>query len=154
VSAFPSIITEQHVQQILSRYEAGEQIRDVCKDYHVSNVTLYKRIIATAEDAWKELQVARAFSRKELAEAELDKMLDSGDSDDLSVARAKIASDALRSAQWDLERVCRRIYGQEPAQVLGAGLVQINIGITRADAAVLAVDKPAIAHDAGSDKTE
>jgi hypothetical protein len=35
----------------------------------------------------------------------------------------------LRSAQWDLERVCRRIYGQDVAQVSQA--VQININLRR-----------------------
>ena len=131
-----SIIDSALVQQALTRYENGEEIRQVCKDYGVSNVTLYKRIIAEQEEAWKEIQVARAFARKEEAEIELDTAPDM-----VSVARC---TQRLKGAQWDLERVCRRIYGQEPAAVLGSGVIHITIGINRSDA-----EKPAIEGEKG-----
>ena len=43
------------------------------------------------------------------------------------------AREQLRSAQWDLERVCRRIYGQDQPPA-GMNAVQININL-RGDAA-------------------
>lgn len=45
----------------------------------------------------------------------------------LSLAHAR---ERLRAAQWDLERVCKRIYGQDqlPSSVVP---IQINIGIAR-----------------------
>jgi hypothetical protein len=47
----------------------------------------------------------------------------------LDLARAR---EQLRGAQWDLERVCRRIYGQDVAQVAQA--VQVNINLRRESA--------------------
>ena len=129
-----SIVDSTLVQQALTRYENGEEIREVCKDYGVSNVTLYKQIIATEEETWKALQVARALARKEDAEEELDSAAEM-----FSIARAR---ERLKAAQWDLERVCRRIYGQEPAQVLGSGVIHITIGIQRDE-------KPAIEGEKG-----
>jgi hypothetical protein len=52
------------------------------------------------------------------------------------------ASNLARLAQWELERVCRRIYGQEPAAVLGSGVINITIGINRDE-------KPAIEGEKG-----
>ena len=50
----------------------------------------------------------------------------------VDLARAR---ESLRSAQWDLERVCRRIYGQD-APPNAAQAVQININL-RAHAAAI-----------------
>jgi hypothetical protein len=129
---YPVLAPEElraQVTDALLRYEKGEQVRQICASYDVSNVTLYKRIIDVAEDEWKAIQVARALSIKERAEEEIQSAPDA-----LSLARAR---DALKAAQWDLERVCRRIYGQEPAAVLGSGVINITIGINRGDAAAL-----------------
>jgi transposase-like protein len=123
------MVSTDVVKEVLARYEAGETIREVCKDYGVSHVTLYKRIIEDQEEYWKSLQVATSLARKEEAERELDTAPDM-----VTVARC---TQRLKAAQWDLERVCRRIYGQEPAAVLGAGVINITIGINRGDAAVL-----------------
>ena len=109
------LITASAVQQILRRYEAGEQFREICKDHGVSHVTLYKYVIHHAEQQWKDLQVARALARKESAEEQLDDA-----KDQLSVNQAR---ERLKAAQWDLERVCRRIYVQD------APPVQISINL-------------------------
>ena len=50
-------------------------------------------------------QVARAITQKESAEDELD-----GANDPLTLARAR---ERLRGAQWELERIFHRIYGQK-----------------------------------------
>jgi hypothetical protein len=110
----PQELREQ-VIEALRRYERGEQVRQICTSYGVSNVTLYKRIIEVAQDEWKALQVGRALSIKEKAEEDI---LNAPDG--LSLARAR---EALKAAQWDLERVCRRIYGDAPPVQL-----TVNIG--------------------------
>ena len=58
--------------------------------------------------------------RKDDAENELD-----GATNALDITRAR---ERLRAAQWDLERVCRRIYGQD-APPAGVNAVQININL-------------------------
>ena len=68
-------------------------------------------------------QVIKAMKRKEDAE---DLMERADNALDLTRAREQ-----LRSAQWDLERVCRRIYGQDAPPNAGAG-VNININLRRA----------------------
>lgn len=123
-----------NVQDVLARYEAGEEIRDICKSYGTSHVTVYKRVIEHAEEAWKAVQVARAIARKEAAEEELDTAPDM-----LTVARAR---ERLKSAQWDLERVCRRIYGTDSPPNQGQGVIQINIGITRPESVNISASQP------------
>ena len=46
----------------------------------------------------------------------------------LTLARLRACEAQLRAAQWDLERVCRRIYGQD-APPAGSAAVQININL-------------------------
>lgn len=53
---------------------------------------------------WKEAQVIRELRRKEEAEDEIDAATD--------LLQLNKANAKLKSAQWRLERVCRRIYGE------------------------------------------
>lgn len=114
------------VQDVLARYESGQQFRQIAKDLGTTHVTLYKRVIAASEETWKELQVARALARKEEAEEEMETA-----PDNLTLARAR---ERLKAAQWDLERVCRRIYGTDSPPQSGQGTVQININLTSGQA--------------------
>jgi len=75
-----------------------------------------------AESEWKDAQVVKAMKRKEDAEDLLETATNA-----LDLTRAR---ELLRSAQWDLERVCRRIYGQD-APPQGVNAVQININLRR-----------------------
>ena len=123
---------------ILARYLSDETTESIAKDYGVTRQALGQFLYKTAEADWKEAQVARAIARKESADDTLDAIgskIENADKEDrdrlaLSLAHAK---ERLKSAQWDLERVCRRIYGQDapPASVIP---IQINIGIRREDA--------------------
>ena len=112
---------------ILQRYLSDESTKDIALSYGVTSQALSGFLLRTAEQEWKNAQVARAIARKEAAEDQLDsnKPLDA-----LGIARAR---ERLRAAQWDLERVCRRIYGQD-APPAGVNAVQININL-RGDAA-------------------
>ena len=116
------------LQRFLDEKESGEQI---ARSYGVTRAALSLHMIKHADQEWKDAQVAKALRRKEDAEALMDRADNA-----LDLTRAR---EQLRSAQWDLERVCRRIYGQDqPPQAVAA--VQISIGITRKDSQVIDVE--------------
>ena len=108
--------------QVLHRYMAGEQIADMAPEYDTSDVTLYAVLLREHQDAWKEVQTARALARLERHQQEMKDAKDA-----LSLARGR---ELVRSAQWELERLLRRLYGQDqvPASLVS---VHYNIGIGR-----------------------
>ena len=95
----------QDPKQILLRYLSDESTSVIASDYGVTRQALGQFLLRHAEEDWKEAQVARAIARKEKAEDAIETA-----SDPLQLAKAR---ELLKAAQWDLERVCRRIYGQE-----------------------------------------
>jgi hypothetical protein len=105
---------------VLERYLSDESTKDIAASYGVTRQAIGLFLLRTAEEQWKEAQVARAIARKESAEDDLEIAPDA-----LALARAR---ERLRAAQWDLERVCRRIYGQD-APPAGVNAVQININL-------------------------
>ena len=115
----------------------GEQVADIAPEYETSDVTLYALLLRDHEEVWKEAQRARALARSEGANADLQRLRNEAKSatDALSLARTReqirIAEANQRSAQWELERVYRRIYGQD-AQT-AAHAVQININLRRSN---------------------
>jgi hypothetical protein len=82
-----------------------------------------------AEAEWKSAQVGASLERLEEAKTEMNAATTMQD-----VARAR---EKARLAQWDLERVCRRIYGSDAPATLGQGTVTISINL---NAAALPVD--------------
>lgn len=112
-------------EAVLDRYLAGETSPEIAKSLGVTKQALSHWLIQNAEVQWKSAQLVKALNRKDEAEELMDKA-----SNALDLARAR---EQLRGAQWDLERVCRRIYGQDqvPASVMP---IQINIGISRSAA--------------------
>jgi hypothetical protein len=90
-------------------------------EYGVSDVTIYALLLRDHEEDWKEVQRARALARLERAQNELEVAPDA-----LSLARAR---ERVRSAQWELERLLRRIYGQDQvAEQAGRVSITLNIG--------------------------
>ncbi len=94
---------------ILIRYLSDQSTAEIAKDYGCTRQALGQFLLKNAEEEWKEAQVARAIARKEKAEDDMETA-----NDPLSLASAR---ERLKSAQWDLERVCRRIYGQDQPQL-------------------------------------
>jgi hypothetical protein len=90
---------------VLQRYLSDESTETIAKDYGLTRQALGQFLLRYAEEDWKEAQVARAIARKEKAEDGLESA-----EDPLQLAKAR---ELLKAAQWDLERVCRRIYGQD-----------------------------------------
>ena len=109
-----------NAQDVLTRVLNEESTNDIAKSYGVTRSALNYWLIEHCDTEWKAAQVVRALKRKEDSEDEMDTAQDS-----LTLARAE---KRLRAAQWDLERVCRRIYGQD-APPAGANAVQININL-------------------------
>jgi hypothetical protein len=96
-------------ESVISRYVDGEKTADIAAELGVHRVRLNQILLAVAEQPWVQAQVALALARKQEAEEEMD-----GAADGLTLARAR---ERLKSAQWDLERVFRRVYGEEKAQI-------------------------------------
>jgi hypothetical protein len=109
---------------VLNRVLNEESTKDIAASLGVTRSALNQWLLSTAEEQWKAAQVIRAYKRKEEAEDEMDTAQDA-----LSLARAE---KRLKAAQWDLERVCRRIYGQDvtPDQL---GRVSITLNISGAE---------------------
>lgn len=127
-------------EEVLQRYLAEETTKDIAKSFGVTRAALNFFLLEHAEKEWKQAQVVRALKRKEEAEDEMDSAQDA-----LTLARAR---ERLKAAQWDLERVCRRIYGQD-APPAGLQVLNVTIGIRRDDAtnAVQHSEPTVIDHD-------
>jgi hypothetical protein len=107
--------------EVLQRVINEESTKDIAASFGVTRSALNYWLIEHCDKEWKAAQYIRAAKRKEDAEDEMDTA-----SDAFTLARAR---EKLRAAQWDLERVCRRIYGQDAPPSVAA--VQINIGIRK-----------------------
>ena len=93
----------------LVRYLADESTLDIAQSYGVSRSALNKWLRSVAEEEWLEAQCARAIARKEKAEDALEAATNAAE-----IARAE---KVLKGAQWELEKVNRRIYGQETMNI-------------------------------------
>ena len=132
--------------EVLQAYARGEEVADLAPNYGVSDVTLYALLIRDHEEAWKNAQVSRALAKRDQATGDLAKlrlqlqsaMQENEDGtktphDMLSLARikeqVKLAEIQAKRAEWELERVYRRVYGQDvPADVSGRVSITLNIG--------------------------
>ena len=112
------VLTSVDPAVILERYLSDESTASIAAAYGVTPQALGKHLLKHAEQEWQECQVARALARKEQATEDLDNLrsgkltLEDGTvipADNVSLACAR---ERLKSAQWELERVCKRIYGQ------------------------------------------
>lgn len=110
---------------LLIGYNEGKQIADMAPEFSISDVTAYALLLRDHQDEWKEAQRARALARLDRAQHELKTAPDA-----LSLSRAR---EEVRAAQWELERLLRRLYGQDQGAQM-AQAVQININLRREDA--------------------
>lgn len=102
--------------EVLAGYLEGKQVVDMAQKYQTSDVTIYALLLREYEDDWKDIQKARALARLERCQDILERAPDA-----LSLARAR---ESVRSAQWELERLLRRLYGDTPVAA-----VQVNINL-------------------------
>lgn len=107
-------------KEVLERYLREESTSQIAQSLGVTRSGLNYWLLRVAETEWKDAQVLKALKRKEEAEDEMDTATDA-----FTLARAR---ERLKAAQWDLERVCRRIYGQD-AENKGGSAVSITINM-------------------------
>jgi hypothetical protein len=133
----------QIAQEVLSAYEEGREIAEVAPNYDCSDVTLYALLIRDHEEQWKQAQVSRAVAKSARIAKDLDELRTQLRSakqegtetphDSLSLARIqhqiRLAEVQAKRAEWELERVYRRVYGQDHAQDTGGRVsITLNIG--------------------------
>lgn len=123
-------------QTILARYLSNETTVQIAKDYGVTRQALGQFLLKHDEQGWKDAQVARAIARKEAAEDELDSIreqiatADKEGRERLTLSLA-CARDSLKAAQWDLERTCRKIYGDSvQGPVSAEGLADLLMAVS------------------------
>lgn len=154
-----TLIGKRPVHEILARYEQGEQINDIALDYGLkAGEQIYRQLLAECPEEWKHYQAARALRRLECATADLES--EERTANVLSLARAR---ERLKAAQWELERLCRRLYGDHVdvsaviAQVDGRDADQRVLDAARDIAFVLAraaVHEKAVQHENGLQEAE
>jgi hypothetical protein len=110
-------------QTLLARYLDGEEMASLANEYGVTRKRLYQVLVEQDEEGWKTAQVAAAIDRLEQAKSLIDTAQTA-----LDLARAR---ESAKTAQWELERTCKRIYGTDAPQLAGQGTININIGIKR-----------------------
>lgn len=143
-------LREADPKAILARYLSDESTKDIASSYGVTRQALGQFLLKHAEEDWKGAQVSRAIARKEAAEDEFEAIglrIEGADKDerDRLALTLSLAREKLKAAQWDLERVCRRIYGQDvsPDQL---GRVSITLNIGREPLDVVGEGEMKIAH--------
>ena len=111
-------------QKIMAQILEGKRTHDIAQELGVTREKLVYHLTTKAAEEWKTSQLLRDLRRKEEAEDEIDSAKD--------VLELKKAEAKLKSAQWSLERVCRRIYGdyKEPENSTGHTII-LNLGIRR-----------------------
>ncbi len=106
-------------KQVLQRYLAEETTTQIAQSFNVTRSGLNYWLLRVAESEWKDAQMLKALRRKEEAEDEMDSAQDA-----LTLARAR---ERLKAAQWDLERICRRIYGQDAPPAQSGLTINLNL---------------------------
>jgi hypothetical protein len=92
-------------RDIITRYLSDEKTKDIAASYGVDRSALNYFLLRACEADWKDAQSARAITQLEQAKEELEAAADA-----FTLARAR---ERLRSAQWDLERLLSRLFGQK-----------------------------------------
>lgn len=109
-------LAEADANIILKRYEQGEGIETIANDLGITPPAIYRYLARHAQEDWKEYQAANALHEYQIAEDQLRTA-----SDGVTLSRAR---ELVKSQQWKLERVLRKIYGQDAPSVN----IQINLG--------------------------
>lgn len=111
----------QAALDIIARYEEGESVYAIAEELGLTNAALYKLMLHYAADEWKEAASAKALANLEDAELRMETAPDA-----LEVTRAR---EQIKSAQWKLERLLARYFGQQ--QQAQQAQVVINIAPIR-----------------------
>jgi transposase-like protein len=137
IKSLPEVNRAELLDAILAHYENGASIYDLAAKLGVNNATLYRSLRRYRLEDWKEVASARYEAMIEDAEKELEKAQDNN-----AVTRAR---ERLAAARWKLERIDRKVYGQDQPAGVGSAVL-INISLRRNEEASepldVVVDKP------------
>jgi hypothetical protein len=145
----PEARREQIALELLTGYAQGKEVAEMAPEYGVSDVTAYALLIRDHEAEWKQAQEARAVVRRDKAVNDLQELRKQlwetqreTPHDLLSLARireqVKLAEIQAKRAEWELERVFKRIYGQDQAAAGGSALhISLNFGTNQAQGQVV-----------------
>lgn len=115
---------------VLQRYAAGEMISDIATDLGVHHTSLYRDLIRDCPDEWVAHQAARSLAAYEQAVHELDTLNLNEIDPKMASAACTLAHVRVKSRQWELERLLKRLYG--PAMALtGADGGPLTVQIVR-----------------------
>lgn len=134
---------EPIVTRALQLYEQGQEIDDASAELGVPARTIYRWLGTTATEAWHEAQKGRALNdyerarkRRETSAQDLERLKQQLDDEGIVDAAERnwrlthvrevlrAADQDLKHQEWVLERILRKIYGQDSPQVQ----VNINLG--------------------------
>jgi len=107
----------------LERYREGESLYEIAPSIGVSKTSLYRHLLnGELAEEWKEAKISHALAELEEAELGLKTAPDM-----LGITRAR---ERARAAQWHLERLLRRMYGNDvPQDLAGRVNISINVGV-------------------------
>jgi transposase-like protein len=120
LSAMPAEQRMAILQDSIARYGRGESVYAIAHELGIEHTTLYRHLVKHFESDWIQAKKSRSLAELEDAEESLKTAQDG-----LALTRAR---ERVRAAQWQLERLYRKIYGQDAQQQLAAA-VQININL-------------------------
>ena len=95
--------TPATAKALITAYLDGETMQELAELHGVTRPRLYQILLGQAPEEWREAQVAHAVERLEQYKKELQSATDA-----LMLARAR---EGARIAQWELERLLKRLYG-------------------------------------------
>jgi hypothetical protein len=122
-------------QKILANYLDGQGTEDIADSLGVSVEKLIYYLTTRTPEKWQEAVLIKALKRQAEAEDEIDSAKD--------LVELRRAETKLKSAQWNLERVCRRIYGQDaPMEPNEKVNIILNIGTSNNTEKVVAEVQP------------
>ncbi len=120
-AAFASLPIDRQqfiIQSTLERALNDERIEDIAVSFGLKRSTLNYNLLAHANDEWRDTQAARALTNLQDAEEAVKNAPDG-----LSLGRAR---ESLKSAQWALEKLHRRLYGDK-IEVAHSGHVAVTV---------------------------
>lgn len=119
-SQLPDSERKERLAEVLQRYEHDAKMADLAAELGCSTTTLYRWIIKECPEEWKAVQSAKAAKALEDGKERLEDARDN-----LEINRAE---KQIRAAQWELERLHARLYGQQEQGSPSLVLISIGIG--------------------------
>ena len=120
LSSLPAEDLKSILDAAIESYGNGASIYAIALDLGVEHTTLYRHLIRHREGEWRDAKIGRALAELDEAEGDLKTAPDG-----LALSRAR---ERCRAAQWQLERLMRRVYGQDH-QADNSGRVSITLNI-------------------------